>query len=243
MFHPSKACQLGFCQQPKQLCSTGRKNTTFLLYPASPNFPDCCAQHNELIQTLSMIKYYTIFGAAPNYRDETQAKGLIHNHKLKLQQWHSSDFFTEVWAKCFNEQDENGHSRFDPVHFQIIQYESYFLQTSSLKFVNMVFLLSAVKPHTTYINIFSLIFTTFTSFAFPLQPAKWRATSLQYIKHYEYLLRNWDLTGFCCFNIYISISLDQKITKSAKQTNCRSQINTILSITYGKVKSYNVIGK
>lgn len=99
------------------------------------------------------------------------------------------------------------------------------------------------KTHTTHRNILSLIFTTFTSSAFPLQPAKWRTTSLHNIKHYEYLLRNWDLAGFCCFNIYISISLDQKITKSAKQTNCRSQMNTTLSIIYGKVKSYNAIGK
>lgn len=70
-------------------------------------------------------RYYTIVGAAPKYRDETDAKGVIHNHNLKLQQRHSSDFFAEAWAKCFNKQDENGHSRFDPVHFQMIQYESF----------------------------------------------------------------------------------------------------------------------
>lgn len=118
-----------------------------------------------------------------------------------------------------------------------------FFRPSILNLANMVFLLSAVKkkPHTTQINIFSLIFTTFTSFAFPLQPAKWRTSSLHYIKHY--LPRNWELTGSCCFNICISIPLDQKITKSAKQTNSRSQMNTVLSIIYGKVKIYHVIGK
>lgn len=158
MFHPSKACQLAFCQQPKHLCTTGRKKHNF---PSVSHFSTfsrllCPAQWDN--PTLSMIKYYIIFGAAPKYRDETHVEGLMQNHNLKLQQWHSSDFFTEVGAKCFNEQDENGHSRFDPVHFQMIQYESYFLQISSLNFVNMVFSLSAVKkkhptPHT---SIYSL---------------------------------------------------------------------------------------
>lgn len=133
-----------------------------------------------------MIKYYTVFGATPKYKDETHAKGLMHTHSLKLKQWYSSDFFIEVWAKCFNEQDENGHNRFDPVHFQMIQYESYFLQTSSLNLVNTVFLLSAVKEknlHHAYKYILSNLYLI-TSFVFPLQPAKWRTSSLQHIKHY-----------------------------------------------------------
>lgn len=107
-----------------------------------------------------MLKFYTIFGAAPKYRDETHAKELMHNHNLKLQQWHSFDFFAEVRAKCFNEQDENGHSRFDPAHFQRIQYESYFLQTKQFGFCehSISAECSKKKPHTMHINILSNLY-------------------------------------------------------------------------------------
>lgn len=151
-FIPQRHDSLPSANSPNSSASQVGNLTTFLLYPTSPNFPDRCAQHNEIIQILFWYKILHSFWSSPKMLGWTQAKGLMHNHNLKLQQWHSSDFFAEVWAKCFDEQDENGHSRFDPVHSQVIQYESYFLQTSSMNFVNMVFLLSAVKkpptPHT-----------------------------------------------------------------------------------------------
>lgn len=123
MFHPSKACQLAFCQQPEQLASQVGNHTTScipFLQISQAIVPSTMRKSKPF-----SMRYHTIVGAAPKYRDETDAKGVMHNHNLKLQQWHSSDFFAEAWAKCFNKQDENGHSRFDPVHFQMIQYETF----------------------------------------------------------------------------------------------------------------------
>lgn len=115
-FIPQRHDSLPSANSPNSSASQVGNLTTFLLYPTSPNFPDRCAQHNEIIQILFWYKILHSFWSSPKMLGWTQAKGLMHNHNLKLQQWHSSDFFAEVWAKCFDEQDENGHSRFDPVH-------------------------------------------------------------------------------------------------------------------------------